>query len=289
MKKLLLSIVLISIHTLFYSQNDLLDILDDETPENKTENIVTATFKGTRILNGHSIENRKNEELEFIISHRFGAINLGFKELFGLDQSNIRFALEYGLTDNLTLGLGRSSFEKTFDSFFKYSLVKQRKGQSVFPFAISVFGSIAAKTQDEEFPIVERTFSENLSYVGQVLLARKFSSSFSMQLTPTFIHRNTVRIAEDPQNIYALGFGSRIKLSKRVSFNSEYYWAFNKSTSIDAKNSLAFGVDIETGGHVFQLILSNAITMIEKSFIAENTGDFFGGDIHFGFNISRTF
>ena len=98
MKKLLLSIVLISIHTLFYSQNDLLDILDDETPENKTENIVTATFKGTRILNGHSIENRKNEELEFIISHRFGAINLGFKELFGLDQSNIRFALEYGLT-----------------------------------------------------------------------------------------------------------------------------------------------------------------------------------------------
>ncbi len=289
MKKLLLSIVLISIHTLFYSQNDLLDILDDETPENKTENIVTATFKGTRILNGHSIENRKNEELEFIISHRFGAINLGFKELFGLDQSNIRFALEYGLTDNLTLGLGRSSFEKTFDSFFKYSLVKQRKGQSVFPFAISIFGSIAAKTQDEEFPIVERTFSENLSYVGQVLLARKFSSSFSMQLTPTFIHRNTVRIAEDPQNIYALGFGSRIKLSKRVSFNSEYYWAFNKSTSIDAKNSLAFGVDIETGGHVFQLILSNAITMIEKSFIAENTGDFFGGDIHFGFNISRTF
>jgi len=289
MKKLLLSIVLISIHTLFYSQNDLLDILDDETPENKTENIVTATFKGTRILNGHSIENRKNEELEFIISHRFGAINLGFKELFGLDQSNIRFALEYGLTDNLTLGLGRSSFEKTFDSFFKYSLVKQRKGQSVFPFAISIFGSIAAKTQDEEFPIVERTFSENLSYVGQVLLARKFSTSFSMQLTPTFIHRNTVRIAEDPQNIYALGFGSRIKLSKRVSFNSEYYWAFNKSTSIDAKNSLAFGVDIETGGHVFQLILSNAITMIEKSFIAENTGDFFGGDIHFGFNISRTF
>ena len=289
MKKLLLSIVLISIHTLFYSQDDLLDILDDETPENKTENIVTATFKGTRILNGHSIENRKNEELEFIISHRFGAINLGFKELFGLDQSNIRFALEYGLTDNLTLGLGRSSFEKTFDSFFKYSLVKQRKGQSAFPFAISIFGSIAAKTQDEEFPVLERTFSENLSYVGQVLLARKFSSSFSMQLTPTFIHRNTVRIAEDPQNIYALGFGSRIKLSKRVSFNSEYYWAFNKSTSVDARNSLAFGVDIETGGHVFQLILSNAITMIEKSFIAENTGDFFGGDIHFGFNISRTF
>lgn len=289
MKKLLLAIFLISISTSMYSQDDLLDILDDETPENTQEDIVTATFKGTRILNGHSIENRKDEELEFIISHRFGAINLGFDELFGLDQSNIRFALEYGLTDDLTVGLGRSSFEKTFDSFFKYSLVKQKKGANAFPFAISVFGSVAAKTQDEEFPILERTFSENLSYVGQILIARKFNSSFSMQLTPTYIHRNTVRVAEDPQSILALGFGSRIKLSKRVSFNTEYYWAFDESTSINAKNSLAFGVDIETGGHVFQLILSNAITMIEKSFIAENTGDFFGGDIHFGFNISRTF
>ena len=288
MKKLF-AIFLISISISAYSQDDLLDILNEETPENVAEDIVTATFKGTRILNGHSIQNRKDKELEFIISHRFGAINLGFDELFGLDQSNIRFALEYGVTDNLTMGLGRSSFEKTFDSFFKYSLVKQRKGANYFPVAISLFGSIAAKTQDEQFPLIKRTFSENLSYVGQVLIARKFNSSFSMQLTPTFIHRNTVRVEEDPHSIFALGFGSRIKLSKRVSFNSEYYLAFDESTSINAKNSLAFGVDIETGGHVFQLILSNAITMIEKSFIAENTGDFFGGDIHFGFNISRTF
>ena len=289
MKKIRLAIFLLSISTSIYCQDDLLDILDNETPKNTTEDIVTATFKGTRILNGHSIENRKDKELEFIISHRFGAINLGFDELFGLDQSNIRFALEYGLTDNLTVGLGRSSFEKTFDSFFKYSILKQRKGDNPFPFAISLFGSIAAKTQDEAFPIAERSFSENLSYVGQVLIARKFNQSLSLQVTPTYIHRNIVRDIADPHSIFALGFGGRIKLSKRVSLNSEYYWAFDESTSINAKNSLAFGVDIETGGHVFQLILSNAITMIEKSFIAENTGDFFGGDIHFGFNISRTF
>lgn len=289
MKKLRIAIFLISVSTSIFSQDDLLDILNEETPKNEIENIVSATFKGTRILNGHSIENRKDSELEFLISHRFGAINLGFDELFGLDQSNIRFALEYGVTDNLTWGIGRSSFEKTFDSFLKYSLIKQRKGEDSFPVAISLFGSIAAKTQDEEFPIINRTFSENLSYVGQVLVARKFSQSFSMQLTPTYIHRNTVRDAADPHSIFAVGIGSRIKLSKRVSLNGEYYMAFDESTSIDAKNSLAFGIDIETGGHVFQLILSNAITMIEKSFIAENTGDFFGGDIHFGFNISRTF
>ncbi|MFY9241405.1 MAG: DUF5777 family beta-barrel protein [Polaribacter sp.] len=289
MKKLRLAILLLFVSTSVFCQDDLLDILDDETPENKTKEIVTATFKGTRILNGHSIENRKDRELEFIISHRFGRINSGFDELFGLDQSNIRFSLEYGLTDNLTIGAGRSSFEKTYDGFLKYSWIKQRTGEKSFPFAVSLFGSVAIKTIKDYAPSDPRSFAESLNYVGQVLIARKVSSSFSFQLTPTYIHRNTVKIASDPHDIFALGLGTRIKLSNRVSFNSEYYYAFNESASIDARNSLAFGVDIETGGHVFQIILSNAITMIEKSFIAETTGNFFGGDIHLGFNISRTF
>jgi hypothetical protein len=287
MKKIFLTIFLIIVSIQVNAQDDLLDLLDAETP--KKDTIVTATFKGTRILNGHSIENRKDKELEFIISHRFGRINLGFDELFGLDQSNIRFALEYGITDNLTAGLGRSSFEKTYDGFLKYSLIKQRKGEKAFPFAVSFFGSIAAKTIKDYDPENKRTFAESLFYVGQVLIAKKVSKSFSFQVTPTYVHRNTVKKNADPHDIFAVGLGTRIKLSKRVSFNSEYYVAFNESKSINARNSLAFGVDIETGGHVFQLILSNAITMIEKSFITETTGNFFGGDIHFGFNISRTF
>lgn len=286
MKKIIATIFVLLISIQLPAQ-DLLDILDNETP--KTENIVTATFKGTRILNGHSIENRKDKELEFIISHRFGRVNLGFDELFGLDQSNIRFALEYGLNDDLTFGLGRSSFEKTYDGFLKYSVVKQKTGENSFPFAISLFGSVAVKTLKDYDPADKRTFAESLFYVGQVLIAKKVSPSFSFQVTPTYVHRNTVQIAADPHDIFAVGLGTRIKLSKRVSFNSEYYLAFDESKSINARNSLAFGLDIETGGHVFQLILSNAITMIEKSFITETTGNFFGGDIHLGFNISRTF
>ena len=286
MKKSIL-IALVIILSLQASAQDLLDVLELETP--KTKNIVTSTFKGTRIINGHSIENRKDKELEFIISHRFGRVNLGFDELFGLDQSNIRFALEYGVNNNLTVGLGRSSFEKTYDGFLKYSLFKQKTGKNSFPFAVSLFGSVAVKTLKDYAPTDKRTFAESLSYVGQVLIAKKVNSSFSYQITPTYVHRNTVKIDADPHDIFALGFGTRIKLSKRVSLNSEYYLAFDESESINARNSLAFGVDIETGGHVFQLILSNAITMIEKSFITETTGNFFGGDIHFGFNISRTF
>ena len=233
MKKIILTIFILGISNQFFGQ-DLLDILDKETP--KTANIVTATFKGTRILNGHSIENRKDKELEFIISHRFGRINLGFDELFGLDQSNIRFALEYSLNDNLTIGFGRSSFEKTYDSFLKYSLLKQKNGENSFPFAVSLFGSVAVKTLKDYDPIDKRTFAESLFYVGQVLIARKVSPSFSYQLTPTYVHRNTVRIIADPHDIFALGLGTRIKLSKRVSFNSEYYVAFNESQSIDARN-----------------------------------------------------
>ena len=288
MKNILTTLCFLFLSSFSFAQDDLLDILDDENTETD-QSIVTSTFKGTRIINGHSVENRKDSELEFIISHRFGRINSGFYDLFGLDNSNIRFSLEYGLTDDLTIGAGRSSFEKTYDGFLKYSLFKQKTGTKSFPFAISLFSSIAVKTLKDYDPDDKRTFAESLSYVSQVLIARKVSSSFSYQVTPTYIHRNTVSIAEDPHDIFALGFGSRIKVSKRVSINGEYFYAFDKSTSINARNSLAFGVDIETGGHVFQLILSNAITMIEKSFIAETTGDFFGGDIHFGFNISRTF
>ena len=285
MKKIFLTVFLI-LASLQLSSQDLLDILELEAPV--TENIVSATFKGTRIVNGHSIENRKNAELEFIISHRFGRINTGFEELFGLDQANIRFALEYGLTDDLTAGLGRSSFEKTYDGYLKYSLLKQKTGVNAFPFAVSLFGSIAAKSQ-KAIAGNERTFAESLFYVGQVLIAKKVNSSLSIQVTPTYVHRNLATIAADPHDIFALGFGTRVKLSKRVSLNAEYYQQFQKLTSVNARNSLAFGVDIETGGHVFQIILSNAITMVEKSFITETTGNFFGGDIHLGFNLSRTF
>jgi hypothetical protein len=288
MKKVLLVVFLLGTNTHVFSQ-DLLDILDSETAVNDKEIIVTSTFKGTRIINGHSVENRKAKELEFIISHRFGRVNLGFDELFGLDQSNIRFAFEYGLSDDLTAGIGRSSFEKTYDSYLKYSLLKQKRGENSFPFAVSLFGSVAVKTLKDYEPSDKRSFAESLFYVGQVLIARKVNESISFQLTPTYVHRNTVKIDADPHDIFALGFGSRVKVSKRVSLNGEYYYAFDESTSINARNSLAFGVDIESGGHVFQIILSNAITMIEKSFITETTGNFFGGDIHLGFNISRTF
>lgn len=272
----------LTFHTI--QSQDLLDILNEET-ENTTTT-VSATFKGTRIANGHSVENRKAKELEFIIGHRFGTLNSGTFNLFGLDNANIRFSLEYGITDNLMIGLGRSSFGKLYDGFLKYKLLKQKKGKQAFPFSVSVFGSIVA----QDFPENDkRVFAETLSYTSQLLIARKFSPSISVQLTPTYIHKNTVETFVDPHDFLALGFGGRIKMSKRVAINAEYFYNFNELTSLSTVNPIAFGVDIETGGHVFQLIISNARAMIEPAFITETRGDFLKGDIHFGFNISRTF
>lgn len=286
MKKYILLILLFTLYLNSFSQ-DLEDILNDETEE--TTIITSATFKGTRILNGHSIETRKKGDFEFLISHRFGRLNTGISELFGLDNSNIRFGFEYALSDNLTIAFGRSSFEKTYDSYLKYKLVKQREGKNAFPFSLVYFGSVTAKTIKDYDPSKKPTFANRLTYTNQLLIAKKVNANLSLQLTPTVIHFNTVDTLQDDHTIYALGFGTRIKMNKRISFNAEYYLTFNPLESIDARNSLAFGIDIETGGHVFQIILSNSRSMIEKGFITEGTGKFFKGDIHLGFNISRLF
>jgi len=286
MKKGLFIVFLIMSATCF-GQEELESILNNETPESSIK--VSATFKGTRILNGHSVETRKKSNFEFLISHRFGRINSGADELFGLDDSNIRFGFEYALTDNLSIAIGRSSFEKTYDTYVKYKLIDQKKGKKSFPFSLTYLGSITEKTLKDYDPNNKPTFVNRLTYTNQLLIAKKFSPSFSFQISPTYIHFNTVRTTEDDNNIYAIGFGSRMKLSKRISLNAEYFYNTNQFKSRDINNSLALGIDIETGGHVFQLIFSNSRSMIEKGFITETTGNFFKGDIHFGFNISRAF
>jgi len=266
---------------------DLMDILEKESPE--LNEYATAFFKGSRIINAHSIENREKHSLEFIIAHRFGPISGGAYELFGIDQSNVRFALEYALTNNVTIGVGRSSFRKTYDGFIKYRIFRQQRGEQNFPFSLSVFTGVNYETLRNNDPESTDNFTSKLTYNYQILLARKINPGFSAQLIPSLVHRNFVKNEIDPHDIYSLGVGSRIKLTKRVAINMEYHYVFNPIKSIETYNSLAVGFDIETGGHVFQLHLTNSQSMIEKGFITETVDDFFNGDIHFGFNITRTF
>ena len=286
MKKVGITFLAFIICTNMFSQN-IDDILELESTNSST--VVTGTFNGTRIMNGQSIETRQKGVLEFLIQHRFGTLNSGWYELFGLDQSNIRFGLEYSITNDLAIALGRSSFEKTFDGYVKYKILKQTTGVKSKPISLAFFGSATEKTLKDYEPDDKPTFEDRLAYTSQLLIARKFSPSFSFQFTPTYIHFNTVPTHEDPNDIFALGFGARIKVSKHISINGEYYYNLNPFESIETTNSLAVGIDIETGGHIFQIILTNSRSMLEKGFIAETTGDFFNGDIHLGFNISRDF
>lgn len=287
MKKIFSFTVLLLASLSSYGQDDLLSLLDEDK---EVVNFTTATFKSTRIMNGHSIERMPPGQLDFRISHRFGTLNSGAYNFFGLDQSNIHLSFEYGFLKWLMAGIGRGSFEKTFDAFTKFTLLRQSEGARNMPVSASLVQSVVLKTiRFAE----ERTnyFSSRLAYTTQLLVARKVSPGFSLQLTPSFVHRNLVATELDPNDLYALGAGGRIKLTKRVSFNGEYYYLVNPKDDFSQQiyNPLSLGFDIETGGHVFQLIFTNSLGMIEKSFIGETTGSWGKGDIHFGFNISRVF
>ena len=289
MRRLSLAFFIFLIPLGIFAQDDLMNLLNDDSQ--KTTNYTTATFKSTRILNGHSIEKMPPGQLDFRISHRFGRINSGAYEFFGLDQSNVHFSLEYGILKWLMVGVGRGSYEKTFDGFAKFTVLRQSTGEKVMPVSVSVFSSVALRTLKWSDPTRTNYFTSRLSYVGQVLIARKISTDFSFQLTPSYVHRNLVATELDPNDLFALGAGGRMKLTKRISLNAEYYYLANPKTYMSQKvyDPLSIGVDIETGGHVFQLFFTNSLAMIEKGFIGETTGNWAKGDIHFGFNISRVF
>jgi hypothetical protein len=277
---------------------DLLSELNQSS--SKEREPVYQTFKGTRVVNGHSVETKGKGELEFIISHRFGKINSGAYEFFGLDDAYIRIGLEYGVTSRLGIGIGRSSHNKIIDGYLKYQLVRQSKGGGS-PVSITVLESIGLQT---EMPGVqvdaqgnEIPFKSKLYYSTQVLLARKFSPNFSLQVSPIYVHANRLdQLAENNDQV-ALGFSGRYKITKGISINAEYFYRLNAVTAPqpDPFNTpvyydcIALGIDIETGGHVFQLIFSNTQGMVDRTFVGQTDGDFFKGDIHFGFNITRTF
>jgi len=246
-----------------------------EANESTDTEFVTATFKGSRLVNGQSVETRHKRELEFIFAHRFGKVNDGIYELFGLDQAYVRIGLEYGITDRFSAGLGRNSVDKTMDAYLRYKGLRQEAGGGM-PMTITAFGNAAVKASPKkEDAGYDITLQDRMSYTAQLQIARKFTPSLSLQLIPSFVHKNTVDQLIEKNDQFALGIGGRLKLSRSVSLNSEYYYRFNTPESNPYYNSLGFGIEIETGGHVFQLVLTNTRGLTERAFITETAGNFF--------------
>lgn len=266
---------------------DIMKMLESETES--TTDYTTATFKTTRLINGHTIENVGKRVLDVKISHRFGKVNGGGYELFGLDNATMRMGFDYGITNYLMVGIGRSTYQKTYDAFFKVKILRQSKGKRKMPITLSYVPTIALKTIRFEDTSRTNYFSSRLFFTHQLIIGRKFSESTSLQLMPTYTHRNLVQLATEPNDLIAIGIGGRQKLSKRVSLNFEYYYQLPDYKLLNTTNSLSVGFDIETGGHVFQLHFTNSQGMSERTFITETTGLWEKGDIFFGFNISRVF
>lgn len=286
-KLTLLLVVITFLATKNFAQNeDLLKGLGEEKP--KKEYVFNA-FKSSRVIMSHSIEMLRPGVLDFRILHRFGNVNQGISEFFGLDQATIRLGLDYGISNNLTVGIGRGSYKKEIDGFIKWRAIQQATGPTALPFSLVAVGGSTIIGAPWADPTRKNYFSSRLGYYGQAIVGRKFSEALTLQVMPTVLHRNFVETAADPNDLYAAGVGGRLKLSKRTSLNVDYYYVVNQNDARTLHNPLSIGFDIETGGHVFQLHFTNAIGMNERAFLAETTNSWSKGDIQFGFNISRAF
>ena len=274
---------------------DLMDMLKDETPKT---NYAYATFKTTRLVLGQSVESPASGTLQFLIEHDFGSLNQGAYNMWGLDVSTIRLGLEYGINNWLSVGIGRSSYEKTFDGSVKAKILWQCNGARTMPVSVSFYGATFLNSLHWADTSRTNYFSSRMSFVAQLLIARKFSNAFSVQITPTYIHKNLVHFRTDRNDQLSLGIGGRLKVAQRTSINAEYFYqipgfinSYSVSGTETAKygNCLSVGVDLETGGHVFQFRLTNAQPMFERAFITETTNKWTDGGIFLGFTINRVF
>jgi len=293
-KYILLVFACLALHTAKAQDTDPMKLLMDIAPSDENEP-VTATFKGTRLINQHTIEVGGKRTLDYRIAHRFGTFNTGSYNFWGLDGgASIRMSLEYSYDGRLQFGLGRSSTEKTYDSYLKYRLLRQTKNNSM-PISVTLFsgmyytnlqGSGATISGVDKY----KNRSARLSYVHQIMIARKFGERLSVQLTPSYVHYNQVDNISDKNDTYAVGALGRYKFTKRTAFTFEYMARVNKFSRVNTYyDSMGIGLDIETGGHVFQVHLTNSLGITENQFITKTTDSWAKSGMRLGFNISRAF
>jgi hypothetical protein len=263
-----------------------LKLAGDNTPKKE---IVKNAFKSTRVINSHSMEFLSPGTMDFRILHRFGEVNKGYENFFGLDQASMRMGFDFGILQNLMFGFGRSTYKKELDGYIKFAPIRQATGQRSFPFTVAMVAGMTMNTSPWADPNRKNFTTSKLAYYFQAIIGRKFSERITLQVTPTLLHQNLVPLATQSNDMYAVGFGGRIKFSKRMAFTWDYSYVLNPMDKAVYHNPLSAGIDIETGGHVFQLHFSNSTGMNERAFLSETTGDWTKGDIRFGFNLSRVF
>lgn len=297
MKKIVMILALLAANSLF-AQEDLLKMMEEEAPSKPTP--VFASFKSTRLVNLHTNEQMKAKHLDFRIQHRFQPMQIdkenvyGLYNMFGVDGAVMRLGFEYGVTDKLMMGFGRSNVGKTYDLMAKYKILQQTRGKKSMPISVNYFGNIGINTLEFTDKTRNNFFTSRLSFVNQLIITRKFNDYVSVAITPTMVHHNLVETKAQSHDIYAVGLGASVKISRSARFNFEYIPRLNarnekKLDGTQYYDAFAFGLDVETGGHVFQLHFTNGAGLIEQQFITQNTNKLALNTLRFGFNLSRVF
>jgi len=267
-----------------YSQED---DLFSEIDTDSTQTEVTSAFKSLKIVNLESTKLAAKGDFYFIVAHRFGSIKNGIDTFFGLDDANTQIKFLYGVNEWLTVHVSRSGFQKSYEGAIKYRLMPQQ--DNGFPVTIVGFNSIVVNTELDKVLLPKLKFNNRLNYTTQLLISRKFSDKLSLELAPTYFHENYVVNDNQDNSQFAIGAGGRYKISKRVALTMDYAAHLNRASNALARNPLSLGVDIETGGHVFQLHFTNAQAMNETGYLGNAFGDWSDGNIYFGFNLVRVF
>ena len=293
MKKILLILIPLSIWaTKSFAQkpqkdtaSSLLSLIESDDEINYTK----YSFKTNRIINLHSLENTAAGVMDFKISHRFSTIDEGIYNLFGIDQATIRIGFDFGLTDQLSVGVNRNSVKKAFDGFVKYKFLRQSTGKRNMPISAALILGTAVETQKPDDPTRENYFSSRLFYTSQLLIGSKLNDYITLELAPSYVHRNLVKTTDEKNDVFAVGIGGRVRLTRRMTFNAEYVYVLPNQLAPNFKNSMSVGLDIETGGHVFQLHFTNSTSMSEYGFITQTENNWGKNAVRFGFNVSRVF
>ena len=269
------------------AQDDLLDELDALTEEEKKYEL--PAFKAMKIGNLQSTKIAEKGDLYLYVSHRFGTLQNGIKTFFGLDQANTKIQLVKGLWEGIQLSIGRESLGETYSTSIKARLAKQSETNA---FNYVFYGTANINTQIGEDRLPDIEFGDRMSYATQLLISRRFSDDFSFLVAPSYVRQNLQDLnitGGRTHNQFVMGLGGRYKLSQRMSINMDYAYNFNRDRNSLFNDPLTIGVDIETGGHVFQLLFSNAQSTNEPGFLSNAEGNWEDGDIFFGFNIVRVF
>ena len=292
--------VLLVFTTTNAQENDLLEELDSLSKEEVV--FENPAFKALQIGNLQSTKLVGEKDFYMVVAHRFGSVKDGVKEFYGLDQANTKIQFLYGIGNRFQLGISRDSYEKTYSGSAKIGLKKQSES---FPINLVLYNSMDINTLLNKKSYPGLLFFDRFAYTTQLLISRRFTENLSIEIAPIYVRQNLIDLnytnkpiptsnsllsfITDPWNQYLLAVGGRYKFYKRMSINIDYAYNCSKNTNSLYRNPLTIGLDIETGGHVFQLLFTNSRASNDAAFLIETLGDWSKGDISFGFNIVRVF